>query len=63
VIDFPAEIAAERAHTAKLASLPGWRDYIEHKARGMAKKYPSLYADLPALVAATPILEDGEAKA
>lgn len=57
VIDFAAHIAAEEAHTRKLASLRGWREYIEKKAAGMARHYPDLYAHLPAIVTATPIAE------
>jgi hypothetical protein len=51
MFDFPAQIAAEEAHIRKLAALPGWFEYADHKARGMAKKYPALYASLPQVVA------------
>jgi hypothetical protein len=56
-VDFAAHIAAEVAHTRKLAAIPGWRPYIEKKASGMAKKYPGLYAHLPQVVAETPLEE------
>lgn len=53
VIDLAAHIAAEEAHTQKLARIPGWQDYIKEKARRMAKHYPGLYAQLPQLVEQT----------
>jgi len=54
-MDFAAHIAAEEAHTRKLAADPGWREYIVEKARRMAKHYPGLYGHLPEIVKATPI--------
>lgn len=53
MIDYANHIASEEAHTVKLARIPGCQDYIRHKAKGMARKYPELYAQLPALVEET----------
>lgn len=53
--DFLAHIAAEEAHTAKLAAQPGWREYIEHKAARMAKW-------MPQIVAQTPIAADDDSR-
>ena len=51
--DFSTHIAAEEAHTRKLAAIPGWRGYIEDKARRMAKWQPGMYGHLPEIVAET----------
>lgn len=59
--DLAAHIAEEEAHTRMLAAEPAWRSYIEHKARGMAKKYPGLYAHLPQIVQETPLKESDDA--
>lgn len=50
-MDFPTHIAAETAHIRKLAADPGFADYVKDKARRMAKHYPSMYGNLPAVVA------------
>lgn len=54
-MNLAAHIAAEEAHTAKLAAIPGWREYIKDKADVYARKQPALYRRLPDIVSATPI--------
>jgi hypothetical protein len=55
VIDYATHIAAEEAHTARLAAMAGCRDYIKDKAARMAKWMPSMYGRLPEIVAQTPV--------
>jgi hypothetical protein len=58
MIDLASHIAAEEAHTRKLAADPGWRGYIEDKAARMARWQPSMYGHLPDLVRATPLNQE-----
>jgi hypothetical protein len=52
-MNLSTHIAAEEAHTRKLAALPAWREYITDKAATYAKKQPALYGHLPQVVAET----------
>lgn len=49
-------LETELAHMLRLMDSPtsflGWRDYLEWKAKALAKKYPLEYEDLPRLLTA-----------
>lgn len=49
--DPEAHRAEMLAHYTKLAKTPGWKQYVSHRLKEMAKECPGLYADLHELVA------------
>ncbi len=48
---WPPTPAEMQAHYLHMASLPGWREYAEHRVAQMAQRSPHLYAQLPGQVA------------
>ena len=44
-------IAAEESQCRRLAAIPGWRPYIEDKAKRLAREDAAMYGHLPKLVA------------
>ena len=46
-MDFDLMKANLLAHYIRLASIPGWKEYVWHRVNELAKQHPSQYADLP----------------